>query len=45
MPIACLKAWSELLGMVGGPVRAPLPQITTAEREELRQDLASAGLI
>jgi len=45
MPIAYLKAWSELLGMVGGPVRTPLPQITPAEREELRQDLASAGLI
>jgi len=45
MPIAYLKAWSELLGMVGGPVRVPLPQITPTEREELRQDLVCVGLI
>src|SRR5438067_2522077 len=45
MPIAYLKAWCDLLGMVGGPVRSPLVQVTTAEREELRQDLVNAGLI
>jgi len=39
MPIAYLKTWSELLGMVGGAVRSPLLQTTPAEREELRQDL------
>jgi 4-hydroxy-tetrahydrodipicolinate synthase len=45
MPIAYLKAWSDLMGMVGGPVRAPLPQITPTEREALRQDLINVGLI
>ncbi len=45
MPIAYLKAWCDLLGMVGGPVRSPLLQITPAEREDLRHDLASVGLI
>ena len=45
MPIAYLKAWSELLGMAGGPVRLPLLQITPQEREELREDLVSAGLL
>ncbi len=45
MPIAYLKAWCDLLGMVGGPVRSPLQQVTAAERESLRQDVASVGLI
>ncbi|HZU69122.1 MAG TPA: dihydrodipicolinate synthase family protein [Ktedonobacteraceae bacterium] len=45
MPIAYLKAWCDLMGMVGGPVRPPLMQITPEEREELRQDVANAGLI
>lgn len=45
MPIAYLKTWGELLGMVGGPVRPPLLQTTPAEREELRQDLINVGLL
>ncbi|HVB72162.1 MAG TPA: dihydrodipicolinate synthase family protein [Ktedonobacteraceae bacterium] len=45
MPIAYLKTWSDLLGMVGGPVRSPLLQTTPAERAELRQDLASIRLL
>ncbi len=45
MPIAYLKAWCDLMGMVGGPVRPPLVQVTPDEREELRQDLVNAGLI
>ncbi len=45
IPIAYLKAWADLLGMVGGPVRPPLQQVTTAEREELRHDLATVGLL
>lgn len=45
MPIAYLKTWSELLGMTGGAVRPPLLQTTPAEREELRQDLVSVGLL
>jgi 4-hydroxy-tetrahydrodipicolinate synthase len=45
MPIAYLKTWAELLGMVGGAVRPPLLQITDGEREELRQDLIDIGLL
>ena len=45
MPIAYLKAWSDLMGMVGGPVRSPLLAITDAEHKELRQDLMRVGLI
>ncbi len=45
VPIAYLKAWTELLGMAGGPVRPPLLPIGSAEREEMRQDLMAAGLL
>ncbi|MGQ0750913.1 MAG: dihydrodipicolinate synthase family protein [Betaproteobacteria bacterium] len=45
IPIACLKAWSELLGLAAGPVRAPLLQITAEERQALKQDLERAGLL
>lgn len=45
MPNAYLKAWSEMLGMAGGPVRAPLEQITPEEREELKADLEAVGLL
>jgi 4-hydroxy-tetrahydrodipicolinate synthase len=45
MPNAYIKAWCELLGMAGGPVRAPLVPITDAEREELRADLERVGLL
>jgi 4-hydroxy-tetrahydrodipicolinate synthase len=45
VPNAYLKAWSELLGMAGGPVRPPLQQITEAERAELRADLERVGLL
>jgi len=45
MPIAYLKAWCDLLGLVGGPVRSPLLQVTASEREALREDLVSVGLI
>ena len=45
IPIAYLKAWGEMLGMAGGPVRAPLLQITGEEREKLRADLEGCGLL
>jgi 4-hydroxy-tetrahydrodipicolinate synthase len=45
VPDAYLKAWCELLGMAGGPVRPPLPQITEAERAEMRADLERVGLL
>jgi 4-hydroxy-tetrahydrodipicolinate synthase len=45
IPIAYIKAWSEMLGMAGGPVRPGLPQITEAERAELRKEVERAGLL
>ncbi|HXF66330.1 MAG TPA: dihydrodipicolinate synthase family protein [Burkholderiales bacterium] len=45
IPVHYLKAWSELLGMAGGPVRPPLPQVTDAERAALRSDLERCGLL
>jgi 4-hydroxy-tetrahydrodipicolinate synthase len=39
IPIAQLKVWSEYLGLVGGPVRAPLLGLSTQERDALRADL------
>jgi 4-hydroxy-tetrahydrodipicolinate synthase len=45
IPIAYLKAWSELLGLAGGPVRAPLLQITDRERQALKAELEHAGLL
>jgi 4-hydroxy-tetrahydrodipicolinate synthase len=45
IPIAYLKAWTELLGLAAGPVRLPLRRITAHEREALRTDLARVGLL
>ena len=45
IPCAYVKAWSEMLGMAGGPVRPGLPQITDAERAELHADLEQAGIL
>jgi 4-hydroxy-tetrahydrodipicolinate synthase len=45
IPCAYVKAWSELMGMAGGPVRPGLPQIASSEREELRADLEAAGIL
>lgn len=45
IPIHLLKAWADLIGMAGGHVRAPLPQVTDAQRAELRADLERCGLL
>jgi 4-hydroxy-tetrahydrodipicolinate synthase len=45
IPCAYVKAWSEFMGMAGGPVRPGLPQITDAERAELRADLDATGIL
>lgn len=45
IPIHYLKAWSELLGMAGGHVRAPLPAVTEQERATLKADLDRVGLL
>ena len=39
------KAWCELMGMAGGPVRPGLPQITEKERQALRSELEQTGLL
>ena len=45
IPIAYIKAWSELLGLAAGPVRLPLKEITAEERAGLRADLERVGLL
>jgi 4-hydroxy-tetrahydrodipicolinate synthase len=45
VPIAYIKAWSEMLGMAGGPVRPGLPQITEQERQALRADLGKTPIL
>lgn len=44
-PIPALKTWMELMGMSGGPSRAPMVPLTGDERQELRGDLRRVGLI
>ena len=43
-PMARLKYWQKLLGMAGGFVRAPLLEISDAEKRELRSELEMAGV-
>ena len=46
LPIAHLKYWSELMGLkAGGGVRPPLDDIQEGEKEALRKDLESVGLV
>jgi len=44
LPVQMVKFWGELMGMAGGPVRAPLLPLTPTEREEMRHDLVQLGL-
>jgi 4-hydroxy-tetrahydrodipicolinate synthase len=43
--VASIKAWAGLVGMSGGPVRAPLISLTEAETAELATDLQAAALL
>jgi 4-hydroxy-tetrahydrodipicolinate synthase len=43
-PQAHAKYWMELLGQVGGPVRAPMLQLTDAEKSNIRAAFAQSGL-
>jgi 4-hydroxy-tetrahydrodipicolinate synthase len=43
--IGYLKAWMEELGLVGGPVRAPLLLVTVEERAQLKADVEHSGLL
>ncbi len=45
MPVHEQKVWMELIGMVGGPVRAPCSPMTDQAREQLRRDLEATGLL
>jgi 4-hydroxy-tetrahydrodipicolinate synthase len=45
LPIAAIKAWSELLGMAGGPVRTPLLQMPEEQRARMRHDVEATGLL
>jgi 4-hydroxy-tetrahydrodipicolinate synthase len=44
-PIAALKDWMDLMGMAGGPTRAPMIPLTADEKKELEGDLRTVGLI
>jgi 4-hydroxy-tetrahydrodipicolinate synthase len=43
--VAPCKEALAMIGLPAGPVRAPLPSLTPAEREALRQALAELGLL
>lgn len=43
-PQAHQKYWQELLGQVGGPVRAPLLQLTEEEKERTKEAFLNCGL-
>ncbi len=45
MPLAEMKYWQELIGMNGGPVRAPVTAMSADAKTEMRADLAATGLI
>ncbi len=45
LPIAAIKAWSEMLGMAAGPVRTPLLQMTEQERRTMRTEIEASGLL
>jgi 4-hydroxy-tetrahydrodipicolinate synthase len=44
VPAAELKYWMELIGMKGGPVRAPCTEMTSEAKAQLRADLEATGL-
>lgn len=44
VPSAEMKYWMELIGMVGGPVRAPCLEMTEEAKKQLRADLEATGL-
>ena len=43
-PVAATKLWTEQLGMKGGRVRPPLPDLTSEEKDALLADLDAVGL-
>lgn len=45
LPVHEQKVWMDLLGMAGGPVRAPATPMSDEARRQLRDDLASTGIL
>jgi 4-hydroxy-tetrahydrodipicolinate synthase len=45
VPAAEQKYWMELIGMKGGPVRAPCADLSPEAKEQMRADLAATGLL
>jgi len=45
IPIAAIKAWSELNGLAGGAVRTPLQALSEHDRAALRNDLERVGML
>jgi 4-hydroxy-tetrahydrodipicolinate synthase len=45
MPVHEQKVWMELLGMIGGPVRAPSTPMDERARAQLRADLDATGIL
>jgi 4-hydroxy-tetrahydrodipicolinate synthase len=43
--IAEQKYWMELIGMAGGPVRAPCSEMTAEAKQQMRADLEATGLL
>lgn len=43
--IAEQKYWMELIGMTGGPVRAPCTEMTAEAKAQMRADLEATGLL
>ena len=41
LPVAMCKVWGEIMGMAGGSVRSPLPNLTLEEKTQLQNDLAN----
>ena len=44
-PIAYTKYWQDLMGMPAGPVRPPLPRLTSQQQDAFRRELESTGLM
>lgn len=45
IPSAEMKYWMELIGMTGGPVRAPCTEMTAEAKKQLRAELEATGLL
>ena len=45
MAIAEQKYWMELVGMAGGPVRAPCAEMTEENKKAMKADLEATGLV